>query len=279
MITNVLFIITSILFVMVLVMVFSPLILFANFTISDTGRNAKAHLLWLHPKLLRLTYDMIGKRTEVKILGWNFSPAVEETPKKRKTDSETAERFIEPVSRGNHTAETLERQKTAARENGSLRSTEDLEHPKLGKALNYRSITWRKVRTIIILLHRQRVAGKMVRWCGWTLQACFKMIRFDHFRLHAKAGLDDPAETGKIFGLYIALNDVLFSSRKNVDVRIEPYFSGDTLEFHGSVCLRTSIARISIPVLAALMTFPYFTVLIVWWRLKKLFNSSAVTYQ
>jgi hypothetical protein len=105
------------------------------------------------------------------------------------------------------------------------------------------------------------------------------MIRFDHFRLHAKAGLDDPAETGKIFGLYIALNDVLFSSRKNVDVRIEPYFSGDTLEFHGSVCLRTSIARISIPVLAALMTFPYFTVLIVWWRLKKLFNSSAVTYQ
>jgi hypothetical protein len=50
-------------------------------------------------------------------------------------------------------------------------------------------------------------------------------------------------------------------------------------EFQGNIRLRTSIARISIPVMVALMTFPYFTVLIVWWRLKKLFNSSAVTYQ
>ena len=151
MIINVLFVILSILFAIVLIMVFSPLILFANFAVSDTVRNAKVHLLWLHPKLLRLTYDMTGKRTEVRILGWNLPLAEEEFPKKRKTDTETVGRPVEPVSRRAHSAETHggQRQETNVRGNGSLRSTEGLEHPKLGKTLNRRSITWRKVKNII----------------------------------------------------------------------------------------------------------------------------------
>ncbi|MGA2508314.1 MAG: DUF2953 domain-containing protein [Chitinispirillaceae bacterium] len=279
MIINVLFIIMSILFSIILIMVFSPVILFANFAVSDTGRNAKVHLLWLHPKLLRLTYDMTGKRLAVRILGWHLHLAEEKAHRKRKTDTETAKRFVEPVSRGKHPAETLERQETNVRENGSLRLTGGLEHPKPEKMLNRRSITWRKVKSIIVILNRQKVTGKILRCCGWTLQACFKLIRFDHCFLHAKAGAEDPAETGKIYGYYIALNHVFFGGRKKNDVRVEPYFTGAMFEFQGNIRLRTSIARISIPVMVALMTFPYFTVLIVWWRLKKLFNSSAVTYQ
>ena len=98
---------------------------------------------------------------------------------------------------------------------------------------------------------------------------CSRLISFDHLRLHAKAGAGDPAETGKMYGWYTALNDGCFRRQNNIDVRLEPQFSGDVFEFDGSIGLRTSLARIGIPLIVALVTFPYLTVYFVWRRLKK----------
>jgi hypothetical protein len=113
------------------------------------------------------------------------------------------------------------------------------------------------------------VIAKMFRWCWRTLPLCFHVVQFDHFLLHAKAGVGDPAETGKIYGWYSALRNVLLMRQRNIDVQFEPYFSGEALEIEGNIGLKTSIIRIGIPLTVALMTFPYLSVFTIWRRIKK----------
>lgn len=70
----------------------------------------------------------------------------------------------------------------------------------------------------------KRLLGRLMRAVHWHA-----------FRLHARFGLDDPADTGRVFGAVGALAAVLVPSR--ADVTIDPVFEGPalTLQSEGEI--------------------------------------------
>jgi hypothetical protein len=129
--------------------------------------------------------------------------------------------------------------------------------------------SWKSLRRMLSILNNRAWYSRVFHWGVRALRLLFRMIRFDHFRLNATAGMDDPAETGKIYGWYTALYGSLLAQRKNIDVRLEPRFSEAVLEVNGSIGFTTSIYRVVAPVIVALVTFPYLRTWLVWRRFKK----------
>ncbi len=238
------------------VVVFSSITFIAEFTGSDAGLSGSLNIQWMHPRIARLTYDIGNRRAALKIMGWTRTLRREDGDEKREAYSE--ERVQQPdVQKHEENRGTPDTSfKKQACEEPAARGEKKISG-------------WRKITKTAALLDTQHVPARAFRWCGRVARLCFRMMRFDHFRLRAKAGAGDPAETGKLYGWYAAASQALFSRQKNVDVRFEPQFSGDVLEFEGRIGLRTSIARIGVMAGIAFITFPYYTAYRVWRRLKK----------
>ena len=260
-----------------LVIVFVPFTFTAEFIVSSARRNGIIHVQWLHPKIVRLIYDIQKRQVKLNILGWmrilSDKDTCGQTRAAEEPGSDRDKRSVEFNVRDAPAVDTAEeRQPTAVREHkGTFRQRlSTVEKKRNGKpGADKNGNTWRKFKTIIAVFSNSRVIAKSLRWCRRTLRMCSYLVRFDHLHLHAKAGAGDPAETGKIYGWYTALNDGCFRRQNNVNVQLEPQFSGDVLEFNGSIGLRTSLARIGVPLMVGLVTFPYLSVYFVWRRLKK----------
>lgn len=72
--------------------------------------------------------------------------------------------------------------------------------------------------------------------------------RWRVFRLEARFGLDDPAETGQLWGL---LSTVLFMLPHRLDVVVQPVFEGPDLAFDGEAEIRL----VPLHVIAVLASF------------------------
>ena len=105
------------------------------------------------------------------------------------------------------------------------------------------------------------------------LSLSLRVVRFDHVRINVKAGIEDPAELGKMYGWFTAGNGLLFGSRKNIMLRFEPQFMRSFLACDGSIGLRTSAASVLMPVVIALCTFPWLRAFFVWRRLRTVYYS------
>lgn len=71
-------------------------------------------------------------------------------------------------------------------------------------------------------------AGKTARLIVSTprlIVDCLRPIHIEHLRVDATLGLDDPADTGQLFGLVLAGQHMLPASEA-IDVRIQPDFAG-----------------------------------------------------
>ncbi len=78
----------------------------------------------------------------------------------------------------------------------------------------------------------------------------FRRIRIRDLSLDARLGLDDPADTGRLWGVVGSLAAMLPTSRA-MRVSIQPDFAAEVFEYQG----RGSISVIPIQVLVLLLAF------------------------
>jgi hypothetical protein len=273
--------ITGMVFILV-----APIVLITQFSSLPGNRNGIFLVHWIHPWIARATYRFGSGIMELRLFGWRGSfpggqqaPAPDVVPDNRQTGiSKTV--APEPAATTGRSKGPSEKSDTRIPQSPETRSKhKEKKGPRVGNdpaippAPN--RLTWSNVKKTIAVLRQGRSGGKLFRWVLRVLRFTLKIVRFDHLRLTAKAGVEDPAETGKLYGYFTALHSVLFSNRKNMDVRLEPRFMSNVLEFEGSVGLKSSIAAVVMPMVVALVTFPYISVFFVWRRLKKIYTVSG----
>lgn len=296
------FIILGILAVITLFLTVSPILLQTEFFVSGTKRSGTVHVQWLHPLIANLTYDLENRSLALRILGWTHR------------FSETPEREEAPIASAAHTEIVPGRNERSALNGGSKpdriqsapepkreaiaekkppvplqplpeepRSAERVvekgsaggikqKEPSTGRGW---FSSWSAIKRTLAVLNNWPWYSKLIRWGIRLLRVCLRLVRFDHLKLHATAGMDDPAETGKVYGWYTALGGSLLVRQKNIDLRLEPSFSEPVFEVNGCIGFSTSLYRVLVPVLVALSTFPYFSTWVVWRRLKAIRKAAA----
>jgi len=74
-------------------------------------------------------------------------------------------------------------------------------------------------------------------------------------RLRVRVGLDDPADTGRLFGYVFPVSRALTSAAR-ADIDLSPDFTGESLTFDGHAHLRVVPARVLGPALAFTLSWP-----------------------
>jgi hypothetical protein len=98
---------------------------------------------------------------------------------------------------------------------------------------------------------------KIFKWLKRALRCAVTTVRFDRLELRAAAGFKDPAQTGKMYGYFIAAKDALTPRNKHVNMELKPVFTEERLEADINFACRTSIAIITSHALILALTFPY----------------------
>lgn len=116
----------------------------------------------------------------------------------------------------------------------------------------------------LFFLRNRRWRGKILRWSIRFFRVLFLIVRFDRLRLRVRAGINDPAMVGTVFGMYTAVRNGLPMKRPYV-IRFEPVFMTRICEGSAGFRVTTSILRVLSPVLFAVVTFPWLhTAWLVW---------------
>ena len=155
----------------------------------------------------------------------------------------------------------------------TLDSTEkhDLDNDSLSRKERWGS-RWRKVKSFYKLISKQKKsARKVFRWGKSILYSMFKIIRFRGSDVNIGFGLEDPADTGKVYGYIISF---IYGSNLNgiygVNLSVEPVFENrDLFNFQGTLKFKTSIFTFAFWGVKALLTFPYIQAYFSWQDFKK----------
>jgi len=118
---------------------------------------------------------------------------------------------------------------------------------------------------------QKKIAGKAIRWLTRFMKRLLTIIKFDYIAMNIKAGFENPFYTGMSYGAFTGLHHTLdLEDNRFFMLNFEPSFDNkDSLEFDGAVSIRTYLFRILIPVIEALILFPYVSAFILWRRIKK----------
>jgi hypothetical protein len=120
------------------------------------------------------------------------------------------------------------------------------------------------------MIRQDKLFQKLFRWVFRVFKALFRIIHFDHFNTSIKAGIEEPALLGKIYALYTMARSTLNVSNGKPAIEFEPVFMQNCFEGDTAFRLKTSVIVLLWPGVIALTTFPYFTVLWLFWKSRKL---------
>ncbi len=128
-----------------------------------------------------------------------------------------------------------------------------------------------QVKRLWVYLGNDSFRGKLIRWLGRTLRFLFRICSVGHIRVRVRMGFDDPAATGTAYGCYIGLRNMLADGRRpRCNIVYEPAFAGEPFEAQGEAAIETSVARLCLPVMVALGTFPYLSAFLLYRTARKI---------
>lgn len=128
---------------------------------------------------------------------------------------------------------------------------------------------WKKMYRFVI--GQKKIARKGIKWTLRFFKRVLKVIRFDYFAVNIKAGFEDPTYAGILYGIFTGIYHSLdIEDNRLARMNFEPSFENEfSFKFDGAVGIRTSLFRIFIPVIEAILLFPYVSAFILWRRTKK----------
>jgi|GEM_PF-4538384 len=282
---------------------------FISFESSLANERFSAHLTahWMHPVLLGLRYTFNPRAIEVKIFGKLFvgKAAPQDTEERAQTghvppgsasqahavppSEEQADGAPAPHGEGNGGVSIQRPPDAGAGSEGQdagnafgfSTSAAGLpparETPAQGRGTDpaaeeeKQSFRWKLEDSKAVFLLRQKklLAGSW-RCAASVLRAALRIIRFETFVIRVKAGAEDPAIPGMIFGYITGLRNALIPEKnRHAVIEFEPVFNNpDLFEYECRVRVSTSVGRVIRPFLAGVVTFPYLQALIAWRRMK-----------
>jgi len=133
------------------------------------------------------------------------------------------------------------------------------------------------VRTVMFYLCQYRWYVAMFAWALRRVRAALRLVSLRFCIVDVRAGMDDPAATGRIFGAWMGFKYGLpVTDTPNRRLSLTPVFDRQCFEITGNVCLQTSLARFVWLALASLVAFPYVTTFMVWRKYRKVLGAVKV---
>jgi hypothetical protein len=264
---------------------------------------------WLHPRIVTFTLNPFNKNFALTFLGRRLfgsstsrpssekSESVPETesssahpePNAQKVpdnDSETDEFEVvssrpEPEIRKNSEiySDTLSEGKTAETEDKAEVETraKTKAATKIADKVVSESETVKdgffsrlKKNRYFYMIRQRKLQTKLLRWIMRIFKSLFRIIRFDHFDTSIKAGIEEPALLGNVYAFYTMTRYTVNVSKGEPILKFEPVFMKNWFEGEGRFSLKTSIITLIWPVLIAAISFPFITVLWLFWKSRKI---------
>ncbi len=251
------------------VLLFAPIAVVGSGTFAAGEAGGHVRLSWLHPGVVRCILDIRKGTPEVFAFGLRVyakeklydkgeGPAAEEEKKNAAADSvesSAAARSGEPGP------QVSKEEKTAPEKSGV--------EPR-GKKTAPWIVRAKRVQQVWVFAGDACFREKVLRWVLRMLRLLLHTCSIARVRVAAKAGFDDPAKTGLLYGWYMGVTRMLSApGPQRVDIRCEPVFTEATLTANAEATLATSVARLLVPFVAALATFPYLHAYVLYRRARR----------
>jgi hypothetical protein len=246
----------------------------------------------MHPKVLKCVVDIKKKAASVYAFGSFriFSSEVKESPEekgpivppKKLAGDDKKEPQPEPQRQ-----EQQERASISSRELPHVPTEEQPEAEKLDEAPKEQNLFDAEdaaekekpsfseklipLKKVMVFLKDSSFRAKILRWIGKTVKAIFRAVSIRKFTARVKAGLLDPSLTGAAYGYFIGFKNMISTEKSSrTEILFEPVFNDEPFSAEGGIEISSSIARLCLPVIFAVITFPYLHAYILYRRAKKI---------
>jgi hypothetical protein len=274
--------------VLFIVLFFAPITLSCSGSYSETSHRISLLFSWFHPGVLRCAMDETNH--SFSIVACNrfklFSSEEDETPrvepvfgkgsgKRGQQEKPVMEKSSSPQEKKqeyDHVPPAIkpEPEKTAGKQGGEHVDNKEQARKKKKKLFGFIAPS-PQVKRVLVFLRDSSWRAKIFRWLCSSFVRFLHIVSLSRYRLRIKAGLDDPGKTGEAFGYYIAFKHVLFTTgNPRKEIVFEPDFTHEVLETEGELEIATSVARLCLPVILAIITFPFIHSFILYRRAKRI---------
>jgi hypothetical protein len=283
------------------IILLSPLTLSLSGSFRESARHFTSYLSWFHPVVCRCVID--GKKRSFSIIvfgrfrlfsshedeepgpvpvsgkrgGDNLRPEEKAAVEKSDKIDEKEKTFGHASNKGGFDAGKYEDTKTAGL--GNADAKENKEHGTAfakEKKKMFGFMDSQPVQRTMVVIRAAALRRKLFHWFVASVARFFHIVSVSRFRLHVRLGLNDPSTTGQAFGFYIAAKNALAAagnSRKarkaRKEIMFEPVFDSEIAEADGTIEISTSLARLCLPVVLTIATFPFLHTLMVYWKVKR----------
>lgn len=251
-------------FLLLLLVLFTPFHVDARFCSLQNCSKATVSLWCIHPFFISFYYNWKEKDYYLRIVWWKMSKkkiAQKDLGTPAKPDEQIKE--VEEKSEAVAEPEIEEKTEDTTPKNIQIEQpTIETVEKKSGKMDNL--IERIKKSRIIFFVSHKKWRGKILSWLFRFFKTFRCLVRFECFKAYIRAGVEDPAVLGKIFGYYQALSKGLQLNEYGLDLFFEPVFMKNHFEADGAVKISSSIGRLLTPFGVAFLTFPYINTFFLW---------------
>ncbi len=130
---------------------------------------------------------------------------------------------------------------------------------------------------VVFFLRQHRYQMRVMQWLKRVIVTVFRIVRFDKFTVVIRGGIGDPVVTGILYGTLTSIKQALQTGiGRPHSLEYEPDFDTvPSLTGSAAIKLHTSLFRVFLPLIVALLTFPYLSTILLWLRVRKLKKSSV----
>lgn len=259
-------------FLLLLLVLFTSFHIETRFCRLQSCSNVSLSFWWIHPFFISFFYNYRENDYYLRIVWWKMAKK-KTAQKELETPEQPEDESVKEVKE--ESAENAEPE-IGKMEDKTQEDTQ-IEQPiiekvekKPGKMDNL--IGWIKKSWVIFFLSHNKWRGKMLSWLLRFFKAFRYLVHFEYFKADIRAGVEDPAVLGKIFGYYQAILNALQLTEYGFKIFFEPLFMKNHFEVDGAVKIKSSIGSLLLPFGVAFLTFPYINTFFLWRSYKRKMN-------
>jgi hypothetical protein len=124
---------------------------------------------------------------------------------------------------------------------------------------------------VMVFLRNTRWRNKILRWLKGSVLRFFHIVSVTRFRFSLRLGLSDPGQLGIAYGYFIAAKHALTDGKNSHrEIIFEPVFDREIAEAQGAIEISSSLARLCLPFVLALVTFPFVHTLLLYLKARRI---------